>query len=535
VHLPAVTHAPLPQRRGLFTLALALLLAAACGTSAAPSGASGDPTGNPNLSPTSDARSPLIPVAGYRSTLTGLTSAGIARLAEVGGKLPITKLILIAPESSAILAALGLSATSITSRLTLVADRTALKAALAADEKAAGFVRLAALEPALRTLTWEGAAIVGVQHIETLAEWPLRAELPVDASIPAEWLTGPLAYDPATAWTLAAGGDILLDRGVSYRSKRTTRGVDSFFDGGLADITGTTCCSQFGSPQVAARLVSGGGINGLMRSLFQQADLAIANLESPTPKRWQQHNSGTTFTGNPALLRVVKEAGFDFLSLANNHIGDGGISRIPETVAAVRAAGMQSGGAGANLAEAQRPWLTEVGGITVGIVAVDQINPGYHARAARAGSAPIGTPELRASIAAARAAGADVVIVFPHWGLEFQAQPTASQRRFAKVAIIAGADMVLGSHSHWASAMEIINGKPVFYSMGNFVFDQNWSVETSEGLVIESTFAGSRLVSTRMLPTVILNQSQPNFVDAATDGVPIMNRVWKGSKGLPRW
>ena len=535
MHLPAVTHAPLPQRRGLFTLALALLLAAACGTSAAPSGASGDPTGNPNLSPTSDARSPLIPVAGYRSTLTGLTSAGIARLAEVGGKLPITKLILIAPESSAILAALGLSATSITSRLTLVADRTALKAALAADEKAAGFVRLAALEPALRTLTWEGAAIVGVQHIETLAEWPLRAELPVDASIPAEWLTGPLAYDPATAWTLAAGGDILLDRGVSYRSKRTTRGVDSFFDGGLADITGTTCCSQFGSPQVAARLVSGGGINGLMRSLFQQADLAIANLESPTPKRWQQHNSGTTFTGNPALLRVVKEAGFDFLSLANNHIGDGGISRIPETVAAVRAAGMQSGGAGANLAEAQRPWLTEVGGITVGIVAVDQINPGYHARAARAGSAPIGTPELRASIAAARAAGADVVIVFPHWGLEFQAQPTASQRRFAKVAIIAGADMVLGSHSHWASAMEIINGKPVFYSMGNFVFDQNWSVETSEGLVIESTFAGSRLVSTRMLPTVILNQSQPNFVDAATDGVPIMNRVWKGSKGLPRW
>ena len=135
----------------------------------------------------------------------------------------------------------------------------------------------------------------------------------------------------------------------------------------------------------------------------------------------------------------------------------------------------------------------------------------------------------------ARAAGADVVIVFPHWGLEFQAQPTASQRRFAKVAIIAGADMILGSHSHWASAMEIINGKPVFYSMGNFIFDQNWSVETSEGLVIESTFIGSRLVSTRMLPTVILKQSQPNFVDVATDGVPIMNRVWKGSKGLPRW
>ena len=533
--LPAVTQAPLPRRRSLFTLALALLLAAACGTSAAPSGASGDPTGSPNISPTSDTRSPLIPVAGYRSTLTALTSVGLARLAEVGGKLPITKLILIAPESTAILAALGLSATAITSRLTLVADRTALKAALAADEKAAGFVRLAALEPALRTLTWEGAAIVGVYRVASLADWPLRTELPVDASIPAEWLSGPLAYDPATAWTLAAGGDILLDRGVSADAKRSKRGADSLFDGGIADITGTTCCSQFGVPRVAARYVSGGGVNGLMRSLFQNADLSIANLESPTPKKWRQHNSGTTFTGNPALLRVLKEAGIDFLSLANNHIGDGGVSRIPETIAAVTAAGMGSGGAGANLAEAQRPWLTNVGGITVGIVAVDQVNPSTHARVNRAGSAPIGTPELRTAIAAARTAGADVVIVFPHWGLEFQAQPTASQRRFAKVAIVAGADMVLGSHSHWASAMEIINGKPVFYSMGNFIFDQNWSVETSQGLVIESTFIGSRLVSTRMLPTVILKQSQPNFVDIATDGVPIMNRVWKGSKGLPRW
>ena len=490
---------------------------------------------SPSAAPALDTRSPLIPVAGYRSTLTALTQVGIARLAETGGTQPITSLILIAAESAPILEALGLEASSIASRLVLVADRAALKAALAADERAAGFVRLAALEPALRTLTWEGAAIVGVHHIESLDEWPLRAELPVDSTIPAEWVSGPLAYDPATAWTLAAGGDILLDRGVAAGARRSGRGADSLFDGGIADITGTTCCSQFGVPRVAAHYVGGGGASGLMRTLFRDADLAIANLESPTPKRWRQHNSGTTFTGNPALLRVIKEAGFDFLSLANNHIGDGGITRIPETVAAVAAAGMASGGAGANLAEAQRPWLTEVGGITVGIVAVDQVNPGYHARANRAGSAPIGVTEMRASIAAARAAGADFVIVFPHWGLEFQAQPTASQRRFAKRAIEAGADMILGSHSHWASAMEIIDGKPVFYSMGNFVFDQNWSVETSEGIVIESTFAGARLVSTRMLPTVILNQSQPNFVDVATDGVPIMNRVWKGSKGLPRW
>ena len=163
--LPAVTDAPSPRRRSIFTLALALLLAAACGTSAAPSGSIGDPSSSPSITPAADTRSPLIPVAGYRSTLTALTSGGIARLAEVGGTIPITKLVLISAEATPILAALGLSATAIASRLSLVADRTALKAALAADEKAAGFVRLAAIEPALRTLTWEGAAIVGVNHI----------------------------------------------------------------------------------------------------------------------------------------------------------------------------------------------------------------------------------------------------------------------------------------------------------------------------------------------------------------------------------
>ena len=110
----------------------------------------------------------------------------------------------------------------------------------------------------------------------------------------------------------------------------------------------------------------------------------------------------------------------------------------------------------------------------------------------------------------------------------------SAQQHFSSSGID-DSDLSTLTHHRDMPAMEVINGKPVFYSMGNFIFDQNWSVETSQGLVIESTFIGSRLVSTRMLPTVILRQSQPNFVDAATDGVPIMNRVWKGSKGLPRW
>ena len=105
------------------------------------------------------------------------------------------------------------------------------------------------------------------------------------------------------------------------------------------------------------------------------------------------------------------------------------------------------------------------------------------------------------------------MIVFPHWGVEYRAKPTDGQRNLAHMAIDAGADMVIGNHPHWAEGMEVYKGKPIWYALGNLVFDQTWSEPTMEGITLEMTFTGKTLVQVRIRPHLILGKAQPNFMD----------------------
>jgi poly-gamma-glutamate synthesis protein (capsule biosynthesis protein) len=161
-------------------------------------------------------------------------------------------------------------------------------------------------------------------------------------------------------------------------------------------------------------------------------------------------------------------------------------------------------------------------------------SPGPVATSTLPGGSALSSATTPADIRAARAAGAQVVIVYPHWGTEYKATPNAGQRTWAHRMIDAGADLIIGSHSHWAAAMEVYKGKPIWYSLGNFVFDQDWSEQTEEGLILELTFNGPALVQAWIHPTLILDNCQPNLLDAAS-GKRQMDQVWAGSKGLPNW
>jgi poly-gamma-glutamate synthesis protein (capsule biosynthesis protein) len=101
--------------------------------------------------------------------------------------------------------------------------------------------------------------------------------------------------------------------------------------------------------------------------------------------------------------------------------------------------------------------------------------------------------------------------------------------------IDAGADLVIGNHAHWAGAMELYNGRPIWYALGNFVFDQTWSEPTMEGITLELTFVGSQLVQVTMRPHIILDKAQPNFLDPAGDGAVVLGQVFAASKGLLDW
>lgn len=530
--------APALRRRGRAVAALGavFLLLAACGSPnpvPAPTTGPGSPAPSAPSSPTntplpstaspSAAAVPVVPVVAFRS---GLTSVGRRDLiAALGGGGRWGSLELVAADADAILAALGVERPTDAGRLVLAPDHGALAADLRAHPDRLAFLRASDVGPSVRALAWEGRDLFGVDRVRSLADWPLNAGLAARAGQP--------AFDPSAVWTMWAGGDLGLDRSVAYAVKDLGKGVDYPYDGGTARIAGTSCCSSFGWP--VPRIVRTGNA-GAMRHLISAADLAVANLEEPAPDAWTYHAHGTVFTGDPALLAGIARAGIDVVSTATNHIGDGGRVGILQTLAHLDAVGIRHAGSGANLVAARRPALVTVGGVRVAFLAYDAIPPAsYFATATTTGSAPLVASYVRSDIAAAHRAGADVIVVYPHWGTEYTRGPTSFQRSMAHLMIDAGADLVIGNHPHWVQAVEVYKGRPIWYALGNLTFDQAWSEPTMEGISLELTFDGSRLVQVRMLPHVLVGAVQPNLLDPAGDGRRVLDPVFEASSKLLPW
>ena len=323
----------------------------------------------------------------------------------------------------------------------------------------------------------------------------------------------------------------MLDRGVYLTLKK--KGADFPFDGGTAEITGRCKdCSPLGWDTPYTNRT---GNKGVVRDLIESADIAVANFENPAPNNPRFHASGTNFSADPRFIDGLANAGIDYVSLANNHIRDAGATGLLQTITNVKKRGIAYSGAGKNAKAARTPAILEAAGTKVAILGYDAIAGGYHATATRVGSAGLSAKAVKTDVAKARAAGADVVIVYPHWGTEYDPTPFANQKKLAEMIIDNGADMVIGNHAHWAAAMEVYKGKPIWYALGNFVFDQTWSEPTMEGITLELTFRGKDLVQVRIRPHIILDKAQPNFLDPAGSGRVVMGQVFSASKGLLPW
>jgi poly-gamma-glutamate synthesis protein (capsule biosynthesis protein) len=490
--------------------------------SPAPATATPTPTATPDPTPVL-ADVAIVPVTSFRTTRAATSRAEVAAVvAGTSGR--YDSIELVQADADAILAELKINKAAAGSRIRLAEDAATLSKDLAQNRKRLGFLRAEQVGPGVRALAWGKLTLFGVDRVRDPAEWRLTARLPDD--------DGTDGFDPSATWTLFAGGDILLDRGVHQTIKIRGKGDDFPFDGGTAEITGHTCCSQFGHPVPTMRRT---GQSGAMRDLMTKADLAIANFENPAPNRFTWHTSGVVFSSDRRHLDGLARAGLDYVSIANNHIGDAGRNGILQTIANLEKAGLETSGAGRNLAEAREPALLEANGVQVAILSYDAIARYYHAAKERAGSAPLSLKSVREDVTKAREAGADVVIVFPHWGVEYRATPFANQQKLARRIIDAGADMVIGNHAHWAGAVEVRKGKPIWYALGNFVFDQVWSEPTMEGITLELTFHGSKLVQAKMRPHIILDKAQPNFLDENGDGRVVMGQVYDASRRTLPW
>jgi poly-gamma-glutamate synthesis protein (capsule biosynthesis protein) len=488
-------------------------------------GASGDPSASPDPEPSEvplvETDVAIAPVTSFRSPRDAIDKGDVTATAAGDG--PFRGLVLVEDDADAILAALDLERADLGKRLTTVATADELKADLADHRRRLGFLRADDIGPEVRALGWGDRQLFGVDRVKRLERWPLTARM-LGPEVP--------GYDPATAWTLVAGGDILLDRGVKLAID--ANGADFPFDGGTVEITGRCPdCSAFGWDLPYTERT---GNAGIVRDLLRGADLAIANFENPAPNNPVWHGSGTVFNANPEHIDALVDAGLDWVSLANNHIGDAGRKGMLQTLRNLDKRGLAHSGLGKDLDDAHEAALLEAGGVTVGLLGYDMIAPSYHAGEDLAGSAGMSKKALKRDIRRARAAGADVVIVFPHWGIEYRANPSETQQRMGRAAIDAGADMVIGAHPHWAEGMEVYEGKPIWYSLGNFIFDQTWSEYTMEGLLLELTFDGEDLVQARLHPHLILGKAQPNLMDpSGTGGKFVLDQVWDASEGRLDW
>lgn len=489
---------------------------------ASPAEASASPTVAPTPTPTVIPPIPVVPVAGFRTAATSIGWMDV--VAVLGGTNPSFKeLELVAADADGILGYLGLEATS-SGHLRWAPTADVLAADLRADASRLGFVRASEVGPSIRALGWEGRFLFGVKRVRSLADWPLGVPLAASEG------TGP--FDLARTWTIVAAGDVMLDRGVYNAVVNGRRGVNYPFSGGTAAITSRYCCSSFGWALPRTRRVD---TALAVRNLLAGADLSMLNLEGPAPVKSTYHPEGMSFTFDQALLAGLQWSGIDVVSLANNHIGNAGRQGELDTMAALDRLGIAHAGLGATMAEARTPAVFTVDGVQVAVLAYDAFGGSYGAGPTNPGSAQLSWGTYPDDIRAARAAGAQVVVVYPHWGDEYGTGPRSGQRTWAHAMIDAGADLVIGNHAHWAGAMEVYKGKPIWYALGNFIFDQTWSEQTEEGILLELTFSGPTLVQARLLPTVILDACQPNLLDPAGSGKVVLDQVYNGSKRLPAW
>lgn len=221
---------------------------------------------------------------------------------------------------------------------------------------------------------------------------------------------------------------------------------------------------------------------------FRAADARIGNLELPVATVGKPlENKIYTFRGDPAAMRVLKGR-FDALAVSNNHSGDYGPAAFLETLDHVRAAGIEPFGGGRNLHEAHKPLWLERGGLRIAVLGYNEFKPRrFEAGPDWPGIAWSEDSQVVADIRAARRAGADLVIPFMHWGWELEPRPDARQWALARRMIDAGADAVVGGHPHVTQGADAYRGRPIVWSLGNFVFDGFDVPEAREGWLLELT------------------------------------------------
>ena len=280
-----------------------------------------------------------------------------------------------------------------------------------------------------------------------------------------------------------------------------------------------------------------------MSAILQSADFSFGNLETPIV-----NGSGIigghamVFAAPSSSLAGLIENKFKILNLANNHALDQNLAGINSTLALLDEKQLQHIGVGRDQTAAWQPAKIEQDGITSCFLGTSYASYNDNGKTKNEFVARMeDTDKLKAQILGLKPE-CDFVVVSMHAGTEYTTAPNQAQTNFAHTAIEAGADMVIGAHPHWVQTIEKYQGRYIFYSLGNFVFDQMWSPETREGLALkislsrpateEISLQGQKtpvhLDSVELLPVVIDDYSTPRPA-SETESKKILKKIGQES------
>ncbi len=336
------------------------------------------------------------------------------------------------------------------------------------------------------------------------------AAKPAATGVPVVPLNGGQIVKPtdgtvSDGWTFNALGDVIIGRDVYLKVQQ--RGVNYPFEK-MADQT-------------------------------RSADLTIADQEGAIS---DSHtiicSTCMQFASPDRVADGLTFAGIDAMSVANNHSFNAGGDAFVDTLNALDKRGIKYFGGGHNFTEAHTPRIMTVKGVKVALLGYNTIVGGSDATETAAGMAQVGiapwfpwnesqAQQMEADIRAASKM-ADVVIPVFHWGTEYTHLANDDQRQLAHRAIDAGATMVIGSHPHWVQGVEWYHNKLIAYSLANFVFDQEWSRQTKQGMYLKAQFSKNQLLSAELVPYRIDDYAQPHPTDSA-ESAEILNNVFSNS------
>lgn len=273
-----------------------------------------------------------------------------------------------------------------------------------------------------------------------------------------------------------------------------------------------------------------------VRTIIQEADIAIGTLNATISDYPPRTGCIPTYVlvGSANNADALARAGFDAMSVATNHIKNCGLTNCGDraffdTLENLSRVGIQYVGAGQNHAEAMQPVVITQNGIRFGIVSLGQIEPMAFAGPDKSGIAILNPENLKAAVEATRQVS-DVVIAMPHWGPEDVPIPNWIQRNLARQFVDAGADIVVGNHTHVVQAIQEIDGVPVFYGLGNFVFDQGLR-DHQQGVILILKFSGKQYTGYELIPTHVDQDGRVHIAEP-DEAQEILQRIEDASRAV---